>query len=202
MVFLKVKDMPTAKLDDLRYSKKRCDYLRNLSSGFGVALMALEVVMVAIGIPESIITSGAFDVFVMLLYVLLGAAGVIFSVLSKEEQKFFYIAMGCVIGYGIIASVTLEPIGMLATLLALIFVPVARYFYYYNENLKAIKGYPSFDHHDEHRKFEGLTRTKAIENLKNGGIVDADSFFEKDIKELRDEKEKEKEPDKTDWLRN
>ncbi len=202
MVFLKEKDMATAPLEDLRYSKKRCDYLRNLTSGIGVVLMALEVVMVAVGIPEAIITSGAVDILIMLLYVLSGAGGVIFSVLAKEEQKFFYTAIGCVIGYGIFASITADPIGMLATLVALIFVPIARYFYYYNEKLKAIKGYPSFNHHDEHRSFEGLTRTQALENLKNGGIVDADSFFEKDFKELKGEKEKEKEPDKTDWLRN
>lgn len=202
MVFLKEKDMPTATLEDLRYSKKRCDYLRNLSSGLGVGLMAFDVIMNAANILEAVFVSTAFETFVMILYVLVGAAGVIFSVLSKEEQKFFYTAAGCVIGYGILASIAGEPIGMIATLMALIFLPVSRYFYYYNEKLKAINGYPSFNHHDEHRKFEGLTRTQAIENLKNGGIVDADSFFEKDIKELRDEKEKEKEPDKTDWLRN
>lgn len=195
--FLKEEDMPTATLEDLRYTKKRCDRWRNLFSGICCFTYAAHIV---IHTPVYIIAFIALSQVGMLfgLFMLLaGCTSVVFSVLAKEERKFTIPALASYLVYLISEIIIGEPeVGVISFLVSVPCLFASLHFRNYNEKLSQIKGYPYFNHHEENRQFEALTRLQAIEMCKNGGnIINPEEFFSVDKKSVE-----KKEVDKSDWL--
>ena len=196
--FLKEKNMPTAPLEDLRYSKKRCDRWRNLFSGICCFLYAAHVIVHTPAYLIGFIALGQLEMLFGFFMILSGCASVVFSVLAKEERKFTIPALASYLVYFISEIIIGEPeVGVISSLISVPCLFASLHFRNYNEKLSQIKGYPYFNHHEENRQFESLTRLQAIEMCKNdGSITNPDDFFRKDKTQLNEKKE----IDKSDWL--
>lgn len=200
MIFLvKEEDMPTAPLEQLRISKRRCDRLRNFFSGFGILPIVIHGIVIVMGfIGGNVVKYSPFELLFEFFTVMLGALAVVLSVLAKEEQKFFPFAVASILLYGASGWINWREYCLLFAVVSLAMLSVAMKFCDYNEKLMEIDGYPYFKHHNENRSFESVTRTRANEIAKYGAIVDAEKFFEKDFQELKDEQKPK--IDKTHWL--
>lgn len=201
MPFLvKPKDMGTAELEDLRYSKKRCDRLRNIFCGGSCIGYALNLILGLVQFPGYLVmpTSELLRVFAMML---LSAAGIVTEILAKEQSKcyvFTYVARFLLILLDDHMSlITLAAIQAFFTL----YTVLAHILSVYNERLSEVDGYPYFTRHMENIRNEGMTREQVKAQYSGNGIVDPEEFFtKKTMEELHAADEKSKEIDKSDWL--
>lgn len=200
MPFLvKPKDMGTAELEDLRYSKKRCDRFRNIFCGGSCLAYALDIIMELEEFPKFFVMP-VFELLLVLAAVLLSAAGIATEILAKEESKYYafaYAARAASVFINIFSFPTYAVIHLLLTPLTLL----AHILSVYNERLSEVDGYPYFTRHMENIRNEGMTREQVKAQFANGGKVDPEEFFtKKTMEELHAADEKSKEIDKSDWL--
>lgn len=208
MAFLvKGKDMGTAPLEELKYSKKRCDKLRNFLSGLCCIPFAFASLETAISFVIGLSKFEAREGLMAFIVIASGIFCVVFSVLSKEECKYFWVT---VVFYAIYGLSTLEIIRVnyvlrddfyYITSAAFAAVSVPCYIgsvllRNYNAKLACLEGYPSFTSIGIKRKYDSTSREQAKEIYKTNGIVNPDDFFTVDKAEL----EKPKDVDKSDWL--
>ncbi|MBE6837847.1 MAG: hypothetical protein E7509_07665 [Ruminococcus sp.] len=203
---LKPKDMQTAPLDDLRYSKKRCDKLRGFVCGlafFPVAISVFTVIVQQVllgGAILTLFTGTAYQILTYFFLILSGVVASILIVLLKEEKKYFIPAIIMLAVHASLYAMAGILDGFVLVTIATVLMPFLKSLAVYNDHLKEVEGYPLFNRHKEFRSFEGTSRVQLLESLKTGGGVDAEQFFGTDIKSLRQNEQEKDIPDKTEWL--
>lgn len=202
MPFLvKPKDMGTAELEDLRYSKKRCDRLRNIFCGGSCLAYALNLLLMLENFPKFLVMP-IKDLLLTIAIILVCAAGIISEVVAKEEVRYYAFAYAARVAV-IILDYQIEELNLFTATHFILTAStlIVQLLSIYNERLSEVDGYPYFTRHKESIRREAMTREQVKAQYSGNGIVDPEEFFtKKTMEELHAADEKSKEIDKSDWL--
>lgn len=167
---VKISEMPTAPLSELRSSKKTCDRVRN---SFCLACCLFFVAFGLLDFPKAF-RGIAFSTVANTVFIVSTVISIISVVLMKDEIRFSIPTGLGYIAYGAVTVPAGDIIQLGCFIVIFIVTILLGYMCYYNSKLKLLPDYPHFDPRMSSFSKIGNDRERAKVENKN---VNPDDFF-------------------------